>query len=91
MTKSSGLPHRTVRRLVAERLPNRKVSEDAILALKSSLEQTAYFVLDRAAQVHDHENVVRKQIGESPRVRLNARHIRIALGVDSEQGQNGHA
>jgi histone H3/H4 len=87
----AGLSLRSIRRVVAERLPKRKVSEDAMLALKSSLEQTAYFVLDRAAQAHDHENVVRKQIGERPRVRLNAKHIRTALGVDSEQGQDGHA
>jgi len=81
---------RSIRRMIAERLPGRKVSDDAVLTLKSSLEQTVNFVLDRAAQALDHENVVRKQIGEHPRVRLTAKHIRIALGVDTEQG-NGHA
>jgi hypothetical protein len=85
------LSQRGIRRLVAERLPNRKVSEDAILALKSSLEQTAAYLLDRAAQAHDNENRTRRQIGERPRARLSAKHMRMALGVDSEQGPDGHA
>ena len=85
-----GFSERSIRRIIAERFPERKVSEDAVLALKPSLEQTVNFILDRAAQAHDHENVVRKQIGEHPRVRLSDKHIKIALGVDTEQG-NGHA
>ena len=77
--------------MVADKLPGRRVSEDAVLMLKSSLEQTAIYILNRAAQAHDHENIVRKQIGERPRVRLSAKHVKVALGAESEYGQDGHA
>jgi hypothetical protein len=77
--------------MIAEKLPHRKVEKAAVQALKASLDQTATYLLDRAAQAHDHENIVRRQIGERPRVRLSVKHIRIALGVDSEQGPDGHA
>lgn len=77
--------------MVAELQPGRKVEAQAIHLLKSSLEQTARFIILRAAQQHDHENTVRRQIGDRPRVRLSAKHIRIALGVESGPGQDGHA
>lgn len=87
----TGLSERSIRRMVAERLPGRKVSDDAVKLLRSSLEQTAHYIIANAAQQHDHENLVRKQIGERPRVRLSAKHIRIALGAESDRGLNGHA
>lgn len=88
---TTGLSERRIRQLMAEKLGKRKVDRSAVVAFKQSLEQTSSFVLDRAAQAHDHENVVRRQIGERPRVRLSAKHIRIALGADSDQGPSGHA
>jgi len=87
--KVTGLSQRGLRRMVAEKLPGRRVSEDAILSLKASLDQTAYYILTRAAEAHDQENVVREQIGARPKVRLSSKHIRIALCADT--GQDEHA
>lgn len=88
---TAGLSKRALRCMIAEKLPGRKVSEDALLALKASMEQTANYILTRAAQAHDHENIVRRQIGERPKVRLSVKHIKIALGAEPEQGRDGHA
>jgi len=70
---------RSIARLMHRKIPNRRISKDAMLMLKMHLERIAEQITEQAARIHDRENAMRKQIGERPKKLLAPRHMIAAI------------
>lgn len=62
-----------------EAAPETPISEDAAKLLKGHLEAQARSLAEQAARIHQGENALRRQIGERPKRRLSAKHLRMAI------------
>jgi len=82
---------RSIKLLMHNTVPGRKVSEDAARLLKIYLERKAEELTVHASRIHDMENQMRDQLGERHKVILSPRHVKMAIdGKYSSQRENGH-
>ncbi|MEW5747203.1 MAG: hypothetical protein AB1793_00235 [Candidatus Thermoplasmatota archaeon] len=79
---------RSVRMLLGQKAPERKIERAAVETLKSHLENEAISIAVRASSIHDRENFLRAQLGERRKARLSARHVRMAI-EGKFQGKGG--
>lgn len=70
---------RSVRMLMRNTVPGRKVSEDAARLLKVFLERKAEELTLYASRIHDRENEMRSQLGDRQKVILSMRHLKMAI------------
>lgn len=70
---------RSIRMLFGEKAPERKVERTAVEVLRAYIENEAAAIVLRASSIHDRENFLRAQLGERKKVRLAARHVRMAI------------
>jgi len=70
---------RSIMHLMHMNAPDVSISRDAALLLKIELERRAESITVQASRIHDRENVMRRQIGERPKVRLSPKHVKLAI------------
>jgi hypothetical protein len=70
---------RSIKVLMHNTVPGRKIADDAARLLKIYLERKAEELTIQASRIHDGENVMRRQIGDRPKVRLSPKHIKMAI------------
>ena len=70
---------RSIRLLMQEVLPDKKISEDAVRMVRIHLEREVKGLTAFAAEVHKRENEFRRAIGDPPKVILSNRHMDMAI------------
>ena len=70
---------RSVKMLMRNTIPGRKISEDAARLLKVFLERKAEELTIHASRIHERENQMRDQLGEKHKVILSPRHVKMAI------------
>jgi hypothetical protein len=85
------LSFRSVIRLMRAKAPKRRFSKDAVLMLKMHLESRAEQITEKAARIHDSENVMRAKLGERKKKLLAPRHMIAAIEgrVPEDEGDGG--
>jgi hypothetical protein len=81
---------RSIKVLMHNIVPGRKVSEDAARLLKVFLERKAEELTIQASRIHDRENQMRDQLGEVHKVILSPKHLKMAIDgkFSSSQGDS---
>lgn len=70
---------RSIKVLMHNTVPGRKISDDAARLLKIHLERKAEELTIQASRIHERENAIRQQIGDRPKVRLSPKHVKMAI------------
>ena len=70
---------RSVRTIMLEVTGNKRLSKGAIELVIRHLDGTARGLVLHASRIHDRENILRKQVGERPKVILAEKHLKQAL------------
>jgi len=70
---------RSIKLLMHDTIPGRKISDDAVRLLKIFIERKAEEITIQASRIHERENMMRQEIGERPKVRLSPKHIKMAI------------
>jgi len=82
---------RSVKTLMRNALPGRKISEDAVGLLKVYLERKAEELTIQASRIHERENRMRDELGDRHKVILSSRHVKMAIdGKFSNAQEEGH-
>ena len=74
-----GLSRRSISRLMHANVQGTKLSKDAVLMLKMHLEGRAEQLTEKAAKIHESENIMRRKLGERPKKLLAPRHMIAAI------------
>jgi len=83
---------RSVKTLMENTLPGRKISEDAARLLAIFLERKGEELAIQASRIHDRENAMRDEIGVRHKVFLSPEHLKMAIdGKFSKSTERGHA
>ena len=81
---------RSIKLLMHNTVPGRKVSEDAARLLKVFLERKAEELTIQASRIHDRENQMRDVLGEEHKVILSPKHLKMAIdGKFAEPKEEG--
>ena len=75
----AGLSLRSIKMLMHNTIPGRKISDDAVRLLKVFLQRKTEEITIQASRIHERENTMRKEVGERPKVRMSPKHIKMAI------------
>jgi len=70
---------RSIKLLMKNTAPGRKISEEAVRTVKTVVERKAEELTIQASRIHDRENDLRRAIGARPKVVLTKKHIEMAI------------
>lgn len=70
---------RSVKTIMLEVTGRKRISKGAVKLVKAYLDGAAQGLVLHASRIHDRENIIRKQVGERPKVILTEKHLEMAL------------